>query len=130
MTVIANSETGSDITADMVKLTDYANNKYNVVPDLSGTASNAEGNTTDLWSAKQIENVWVEETGDNNYIKEIKLRGLQVAGENVIPGAITVIAQPVPSYTEPTEVTVNVKDVWGYVTSQPLNITLTPNSEN
>ena len=130
LTVIANSETGSDITADMVKLTDYANNKYNVVPDLSGRASNAEDNTTDIWSAKQIENVWVEETGDNNYIKEIKLRGLQVAGENVIPGAITVIAQPVPSYTEPTEVTVNVKDVWGYVTSQPLNITLTPNSEN
>ena len=139
LTVIANSEDGSDITADMVKLTDYANNKYNVVPDDFGNAynnkdnkDNKDGNLTgdDIWSAKQIENVWVEETGDNNYIKEIKLRGLQLAGENVIPGAITVIAQPVPSYTEPTEVTVNVKDVWGYITSQPLNITLTPNSEN
>ena len=136
LTVIANSEDGSDITADMVKLTDYANNKYNVVPDDFGNAynnkDNKDGNLTgdDIWSAKQIENVWVEETGDNNYIKEIKLRGLQKVGENVIPGAITVIAQPVPSYTEPTEVTVNVKDVWGYITSQPLNITLTPNSEN
>ncbi len=36
----------------------------------------------------------------------------------------TVIAQPIAEFTEPTEVTVHVKDVWGYVTSQPLNMTL------
>lgn len=133
LTVIANSETGSDITKDMVSLTDYANNKYNVVPDSSGDAKNTEANSggDDIWSAKQIVNVWVNETGDNNYIKEIKLRGVDATDpENIIPGAITVIAQPVPSYTEPTEVTVHVKDIWGYVTSQPLNITLTKNTEN
>ena len=126
LTVIANSEVGTDITKDMINLTDYANNKYNVVPDASGTSDNTENNTNDLWSAKQISNVWVDETGKNNYIKEIKLRGLNATDpDNIIPGAITVIAQPTPEFTEPTEVTVHVKDVWGYVTSQPLNMTLT-----
>ena len=131
LTVIANSETGSDITKDMVSLTDYADNKYNIVPDKSGNSNNTADNNNDIWSANQIVNVWVEETGDNNYIKEIKLRGVNATDpDNIIPGAITVIAQPVPNYTEPTEVTVHVKDVWGYVTSQPLNITLTKNTGN
>ena len=125
LTVIANSEVGTDITKDMINLTDYANNKYNVVPDASGTSNNTESNTNDLWSAKQISNVWVDETGKNNYIKEIKLRGLDATDpDNIIPGAITVIAQPIAEFTEPTEVTVHVKDVWGYVTAQPLNMTL------
>ena len=134
LTVIANSETGSDITKDMVSLTDYADNKYNVVPDVANdgkTVTNGPTNSTDIWSAKQIDNVWVDETGDNNYIKEIKLRGVDARdADNVRLGAITLIAQPVPSYTEPTEITVHVKDVWGYVTSQPLNITLTKNTGN
>ena len=134
LTVIANSETGSDITKDMVSLTDYADNKYNVVPDVANngnTVTNGPTNLTDIWSAKQIDNVWVDETGDNNYIKEIKLRGVDARdADNVRLGAITLIAQPVPSYTEPTEITVHVKDVWGYVTSQPLNITLTKNTGN
>ncbi len=134
LTVIANSETGSDITKDMVSLTDYADNKYNVVPDVANngnTVTNGPANSTDIWSAKQIDNVWVDETGDNNYIKEIKLRGVDARdADNVRLGAITLIAQPVPSYTEPTEITVHVKDVWGYVTSQPLNITLTKNTGN
>ena len=134
LTVIANSETGSDITKDMVSLTDYADNKYNVVPDVANdgnTVTNGPTNSTDIWSAKQIDNVWVDETGDNNYIKEIKLRGVDDRdADNVRLGAITLIAQPVPSYTEPTEITVHVKDVWGYVTSQPLNITLTKNTGN
>jgi len=128
LTVIANSEVGTDITKDMINLTDYANNKYNVVPDASGTAYNNADNSPsgdDIWSAKQIENVWVDETGKNNYIKEIKLRGLNIIDQdNIIPGAITVIAQPIAEFTEPTEVTVHVKDVWGYVTAQPLNMTL------
>ena len=128
LTVIANSEVGTDITKDMINLTDYANNKYNVVPDASGTAYNNADNSPngdDIWSAKQIENVWVDETGKNNYIKEIKLRGLNNTDkDNIIPGAITVIAQPIAEFTEPTEVTVHVKDVWGYVTAQPLNMTL------
>ena len=129
LTVIANSETGTDITKDMINLTDYANNKYNVVPDASvpsgKTLTNSEFNNADVWSHKQIENVWVDETGKNNYIKEIKLRGLNAKDpDNIIPGAITVIAQPIAEFTEPTEVTVHVKDVWGYVTSQPLNMTL------
>ena len=125
LSVIANSEVGTDITKDMINLTDYANNKYNVVPDASGTSNNTESNINDLWSAKQISNVWVDETGKNNYIKEIKLRGLNTTDpDNIIPGAITVIAQPISEFKEPTEVTVHVKDVWGYVTSQPLNMTL------
>ena len=129
LTVIANSEVGTDITKDMINLTDYANNKYNVVPDASvpsgKTLTNSESNNADVWSHKQIENVWVDETGKNNYIKEIKLRGLNATDpDNIIPGAITVIAQPIAEFTEPTEVTVHVKDVWGYVTSQPLNMTL------
>ena len=129
LTVIANSEVGTDITKDMINLTDYANNKYNVVPDASvpsgKTLTNSESNNADVWSHKQIENVWVDETGKNNYIKEIKLRGLDATDpDNIIPGAITVIAQPIAEFTEPTEVTVHVKDVWGYVTSQPLNMTL------
>ena len=131
LTVIANSETGSDITKDMVSLTDYADNKYNIVPDKIGNSNNTADNNNDIWTANQIVNVWVEETGDNDYIKEIKLRGVNATDpDNIIPGAITVIAQPVPNYTEPTEVTVHVKDVWGYVTSQPLNITLTKNTGN
>ena len=130
LTVIANSEDGTDITTDMISLTDYANNKYNVVPDQAvpaGTSlTNSKDNAADVWSAKQISNVWVDETGKNNYIKEIKLRGVDNTDkDNIIPGAITVIANPTPEFTEPTEVTVHVKDVWGYVTSQPLNMTLT-----
>lgn len=116
----------------MINLTDYANNKYNVVPDAKGTAYNNELNTSDgtatgtegndIWESAQIVNVWVDETGDNDYLRSISLRALSADGK--IPGAITIIAQPTADFTEPTEVTVHVKDVWDYVVAQPLSMTL------
>ena len=124
LSVVVNNEGGAEITNNMINLTDYANNKYNVVPDKPGAAtpSNAETNTSDAWKADQIVNVWVDETGDNDYIRSISMRALSADGK--IPGAITIIAQPTADFTEPTEVTVHVKDVWGYVVAQPLSMTL------
>ena len=132
LSVVVNNEGGAEITNDMINLTDYANNKYNVVPDAKGTAYNNELNTsdgtatgtpgTDIWESAQIVNVWVDETGDNDYLRSISLRALSNDGKT--PGAITIIAQPTADFTEPTEVTVHVKDVWGYVVAQPLNMTL------
>ena len=132
LSVVVNNEGGAEITNDMINLTDYANNKYNVVPDTKGTAYNNELNTSDgtatgtegndIWESAQIVNVWVDETGDNDYLRSISLRALSADGK--IPGAITIIAQPTADFTEPTEVTVHVKDVWGYVVAQPLSMTL------
>ena len=132
LSVVVNNEGGAEITNDMINLTDYANNKYNVVPDAKGTAYNNELNTSDgtatgtkgndIWESAQIVNVWVDETGDNDYLRSISLRALSADGK--IPGAITIIAQPTADFTEPTEVTVHVKDVWGYVVAQPLSMTL------
>ena len=132
LSVVVNNEGGAEITNDMINLTDYANNKYNVVPDIKGTAYNNELNTSDgtatgtegndIWESAQIVNVWVDETGDNDYLRSISLRALSADGK--IPGAITIIAQPTADFTEPTEVTVHVKDVWGYVVAQPLSMTL------
>ena len=120
LSVVVNNEGGAEITNDMINLTDYANNKYNVVPDAKGTAYNNELNTSDgtatgtegndIWESAQIVNVWVDETGDNDYLRSISLRALSADGK--IPGAITIIAQPTADFTEPTEVTVHVKDVW------------------
>ena len=124
LSVVVNNEGGAEITNNMINLTDYANNKYNVVPDKPGAATptNAETNTSDAWKAEQIVNVWVDETGDNDYLRSISMRALSADGK--IPGAITIIAQPTADFTEPTEVTVHVKDVWGYVVAQPLSMTL------
>ena len=132
LSVVVNNEGGAEITNDMINLTDYANNKYNVVPDAKGTAYNNELNTSDgtatgtegndIWESAQIVNVWVDETGDNDYLRSISLRALSADGK--IPGAITIIAQPTADFTEPTEVTVHVKDVWSYVVAQPLSMTL------
>ncbi len=132
LSVVVNNEGGAEITNDMINLTDYANNKYNVVPDAKGIAYNNELNTSDgtaagtagndIWESAQIVNVWVDETGDNDYLRSISLRALSADGK--IPGAITIIAQPTADFTEPTEVTVHVKDVWGYVVAQPLSMTL------
>ena len=47
LSVVVNNEGGAEITNDMINLTDYANNKYNVVPDAKGTAYNNELNTSD-----------------------------------------------------------------------------------
>ena len=124
LSVVVNNEGGAEITDDMISLTDYANNSYSVVPDKAGAANptNAETNTSDAWKAEQIVNVWVDETGDNDYLRSISMRALSADGK--IPGAITIIAQPTADFTEPTEVTVHVKDVWGYVVAQPLSMTL------
>ena len=130
LSVVVNNEGGANITKNMISLTDYANNKYNVVPDDKGTAYNNELNTSatgtagdDIWKAKQITNVWADETGDNTYLKSISLK--QETDATKDPGAIVLVAQPTADFSEPTEVTVHVKDVWGYVVAQPLNITLT-----
>ena len=130
LSVVVNNEGGANITKNMISLTDYANNKYNVVPDDKGTAYNNELNTSatgtagdDIWKAKQITNVWADETGDNTYLKSISLK--QETDATKDPGAIVLVAQPTADFSDPTEVTVHVKDVWGYVVAQPLNITLT-----
>ena len=69
--VIANSEKGFDITADMISAKDYTGvTTYNIMPDKTGDPT-----TNDVWESKQIAKVSVaKKGGDNNtYIKSVAL---------------------------------------------------------
>ena len=131
--VIANNETGFPITADMISLTDYANNKYNVVPDnkenTDKNPSNDESNDIDVWSSDQINNVYVTKGENNTYISDIKLTSAKYDGNGKLTeaGAIVVYGDVTVSDSVETEMTVNVVDAWGYVTSQVVKVTIVKN---
>ena len=128
--VIANNEDGFPITADMISLTDYANNKYNVVPDKenSGTLTNSKDNAVDGWSSAQIKNVYVTTANNNTYISKITLQDVKAANGKVTQeGAIVVFGDVTVSDSVETKMTVNVADAWGYVTSQDVNVTIVKN---
>ena len=132
--VIANNEDGFPITADMISLTDYANNKYNVVPDTEvptgETLKNEEDNDADVWSSAQIQNVYVTKDANNTYISKITLRAVEKTdGKVTQEGAIMVFGDVTVSDSVDTKMTVNVVDTWGYVTSQDVNVTIVKNNQ-
>ena len=124
----ANAEKGFAVTKNMISLKDYNNNNYNVVPDTkvtNGSLTNNANNTVDVWSADQIENVWVSKAADNTYIKKIELQAPKdkTATEAAVEGAIVVYADPLQN-TTPTTMTVNVKDAWGYTKAMEVSVTI------
>ena len=121
--ISANSTDGFDVTKSMITGVDYNNNAYNVVPDKSTTA------VTDLaWSNDQIDDVEVTKKGGdaNTYIKSITMKGQYTSGNSVIPGAINILADPLPN-TQETAIIVTVKDKWGYLTSKEVSVTIKKN---
>ena len=122
--VIGNLETGFAITKSMIELADYNKNLYSVVPDKAGTPNNENGGA-DVWSADQINDVWVTTDANNTYIKELAMRAHEVNadGEVTQEGAIIVKANPLPNSQE-TSMTVNVKDCWGYLKAQEVSVTI------
>ena len=124
----ANAEKGFAVTKNMISLKDYNNNNYNVVPDTkvtNGSLTNNANNTVDVWSADQIENVWVSKAADNTYIKKIELQAPKdkTETEAAVEGAIVVYADPLQN-TTPTTMTVNVKDAWGYTKAMEVSVTI------
>ena len=124
----ANAEKGFAVTKNMISLKDYNNNNYNVVPDTkvtNGSLTNNANNTIDVWSADQIENVWVSKAADNTYIKKIELQAPKdkTETEAAVEGAIVVYADPLQN-TTPTTMTVNVKDAWGYTKAMEVSVTI------
>ena len=127
--VIANNEEGFPITADMISLTDYANNKYNVVPDKEGAGlTNSANNSVDAWASAQVKNVYVTKDANNTYISNITLQAVEKDGDKVTKeGAIVVFGDVTATDSVETEMTVHVADAWGYVTSQKVDVTIVKN---
>ena len=121
--VIANSEKGFDITADMISAKDYTGvTTYNIMPDKTGDPT-----TNDVWESKQIAKVSVaKKGGDNNtYIKSVALTEYTAKQGNTPAklGTINVKAEPLPNDT-PSAIVVTVKDAWGYTTPKDVNVTI------
>ena len=121
--VIANSEKGFDITADMISAKDYTGvTTYNIMPDKPG-----EPTTEDVWESKQIAKVSVaKKGGDNNtYIKSVALTEYTAKQGNTPAklGTINVKAEPLPNDT-PSAIVVTVEDAWGYTTPKDVNVTI------
>ena len=121
--VIANSEKGFDITADMISAKDYTGvTTYNIMPDKTGNPT-----TNDVWESKQIAKVSVaKKGGDNNtYIKSVALTEYTAKQGNTPAklGTINVKAEPLPNDT-PSAIVVTVEDVWGYTTPKDVNVTI------
>ena len=121
--ISANSTDGFNVTKDMITGADYNGNAYNVVPDKTGSDVN------DLqWSNEQIDNVTAVKKGgsDNTYIKNVTMKGQYKPGDTVIPGAINILADPLPNTTE-TAIVVTVTDKWGYKTAKEVSVTIKKN---
>ena len=121
--VIANSEKGFDITADMISAKDYTGvTTYNIMPDKKGDPT-----TSDVWESKQIAKVSVaKKGGDNNtYIKSVALTKYTAKQGNTPAklGTINVKAEPLPNDT-PSAIVVTVEDAWGYTTPKDVNVTI------
>ena len=121
--VIANSEKGFDITADMISAKDYTGvTTYNIMPDKTGNPT-----TNDVWESKQIAKVSVaKKGGDNNtYIKSVALTEYTAKLGNTPAklGTINVKAEPLPNDT-PSAIVVTVEDAWGYTTPKDVNVTI------
>ena len=121
--VIANSEKGFDITADMISAKDYTGvTTYNIMPDKEGDPT-----TSDVWESKQIAKVSVaKKGGDNNtYIKSVALTKYTAKQGNTPAklGTINVKAEPLPNDT-PSAIVVTVEDAWGYTTPKDVNVTI------
>ena len=121
--VIANSEKGFDITADMISAKDYTGvTTYNIMPDKTGDPT-----TKDVWESKQIAKVSVaKKGGDNNtYIKSVALTEYTAKQGNTPAklGTINVKAEPLPNDT-PSAIVVTVEDAWGYTTPKDVNVTI------
>ena len=121
--VIANSEKGFDITADMISAKDYTGvTTYNIMPDKTGDPT-----TNDVWESKQIAKVSVaKKGGDNNtYIKSVALTEYTAKQGNTPAklGTINVKAEPLPNDT-PSAIVVTVEDAWGYTTPKDVNVTI------
>ena len=121
--VIANSEKGFDITADMISAKDYTGvTTYNIMPDKTGNPT-----TNDVWESKQIAKVSVaKKGGDNNtYIKSVALTEYTAKQGNTPAklGTINVKAEPLPNDT-PSAIVVTVEDAWGYTTPKDVNVTI------
>ena len=121
--VIANSEKGFDITADMISAKDYTGvTTYNIMPDKTGDPT-----TNDVWESKQIAKVSVaKKGGDNNtYIKSVALTKYTAKQGNTPAklGTINVKAEPLPNDT-PSAIVVTVEDAWGYTTPKDVNVTI------
>ena len=121
--VIANSEKGFDITADMISAKDYTGvTTYNIMPDKTGDPT-----TNDVWESKQITKVSVaKKGGDNNtYIKSVALTEYTAKQGNTPAklGTINVKAEPLPNDT-PSAIVVTVEDAWGYTTPKDVNVTI------
>ncbi len=121
--VIANSEKGFDITADMIFAKDYTGvTTYNIMPDKTGDPT-----TNDVWESKQIAKVSVaKKGGDNNtYIKSVALTEYTAKQGNTPAklGTINVKAEPLPNDT-PSAIVVTVEDAWGYTTPKDVNVTI------
>ena len=121
--VIANSEKGFDITADMISAKDYTGvTTYNIMPDKTGDLT-----TNDVWESKQIAKVSVaKKGGDNNtYIKSVALTEYTAKQGNTPAklGTINVKAEPLPNDT-PSAIVVTVEDAWGYTTPKDVNVTI------
>ena len=117
--VIANSEKGFDITADMISAKDYTGvTTYNIMPDKTGDPT-----TDDVWESKQIAKVSVaKKGGDNNtYIKSVALT--EYTAKQGKLGTINVKAEPLPNDT-PSAIVVTVEDAWGYTTPKDVNVTI------
>ena len=119
--VIANSEKGFDITADMISAKDYTGvTTYNIMPDKTGDPT-----TNDVWESKQIAKVSVaKKGGDNNtYIKSVALTEYTAKQGNTPAklGTINVKAEPLPNDT-PSAIVVTVEDAWGYTTPKDVNV--------
>ena len=120
--VIANSEKGFDITADMISAKDYTGvTTYNIMKD------QAADDNGDAWSSKQIANVTVAKKGDENntYIKSVEMTDYVAASGNTPAklGTINVKAEPLPNDT-PSAIVVTVEDAWGYTTPKDVNVTI------
>ena len=118
--VIANSEKGFDITADMISAKDYTGvTTYNIMPDKTGDPT-----TNDVWESKQIAKVSVaKKGGDNNtYIKSVAFTAKQ-GNTPAKLGTINVKAEPLPNDT-PSAIVVTVEDAWGYTTPKDVNVTI------
>ena len=121
--VIANSEKGFDITADMISAKDYTGvTTYNIMPDKTGDPT-----TNDVWESKQIAKVSVAKKGDDNntYIKSVALTEYTAKQGNTPAklGTINVKAEPLPNDT-PSAIVVTVEDAWGYTTPKDVNVTI------
>lgn len=121
--VIANSEAGFDITADMISAKDYTGvTTYNIMPDKEGTEDEPFA-----WSSAQIERVAVAKKGGNNntYIKTVGFTAYTPAKGDAPAklGTINVKAEPLPNDT-PSAIIVSVTDAWGYISAQEVPVTI------